>query len=179
MNELMYELKMDRDTSRMYYEKVKLKINQNDCYKNTFYAVSKNTEIQDNYKVAYGFVVLRVGESDLFFRHSFLIRNTDNAVLDTTSCLWNDEEVKSASYYVFKKFETVDEYLGLLLANEGKVKLKRLAIKEEVALFNELIKQGYECNPVDFSTLLNVVTGGDFSKVDDVFDEKTGCIILD
>ena len=141
----------------------------NSCYSNTFHAISTINFLKsynrDEYTVAYGFIEKEVGDGLMFFRHAFIIRNEDSAVIDVTACLWEDVEDEHASYnyYIFKEYE-FNKYNETIAKEMCKPALYEDNKEDEVKLVNELTKRGLYYNPIDLMELIIKVYGNDFME---------------
>ena len=156
----MKSLKINLELSKKIYEIVQDYIELKGCYNNTFNAMSyiafsEKFNLED-YRIGYGFLNKPIGNESMFFRHGYIISNKDNSVIDVTACLWGDIKNKCChyDYYTFKEY-TMDEYTDALIECDGMPALYEVTQDEEISIYNELIKSGMVCNPIDFMDLLN------------------------
>lgn len=155
----MKSLRMNLQLSKSIYEVVQDSIELKGCYNNTFNTMSElgfSKEFDfENYRVGYGFLKKNIGDTHMFFRHGFIIDNKNDQVIDVTACLWNnvEEDCSDFEYYVFKEYK-MDDYVDALMRCNGMPALFEDTQEEEVALYNELVKNNMECNPIDQMDLL-------------------------
>lgn len=163
----MKKLKLDLNAAKLMYSHFKDNVKVRECYNNTFEVMSlinfTRKFNQSDYRVGYGFICKNVGKEQMFFRHAFIIKNADDAVIDVTACLWKDVESKyeDYEYYVFKEYETMDEYTDALIEENGMPALHKTSHDEEIEMYNYLAKKGYSCNPIDHMDLLSRIYGND------------------
>lgn len=163
----MKKLKLDLNATKLMYNCFKDSVKVRECYNNTFEVMSlinftSRFDLSD-YRVGYGFIKKNIGEEQVLFRHAFIIRNADDAVIDVTACLWKDVESKyeDYEYYIFKEYETMDEYTDALIEEDGMPALHKASHNEEIEVYNYLVKKGYSCNPIDHMDLLSRIYGND------------------
>lgn len=167
----MKKLKLNLDLSKKLLKDME---NMNEyaeigsCYNNTFKAISAINFLRsynlEDYRVAYGFIEKEIGCGSMYFRHAFLINNTDESVVDVTACLWEDVEECNAEYkyYTFKEYETLNVYTDALLRESGMPALHNDTKVEEVTMVNKLTQIGLSYNPVDLMDLITRVYGRNF-----------------
>ena len=161
----MKKLKLDLNHSRVMYEYFEEDIKMKECYNNTFKVMSSINFTSkfnlEDYRIGYGFIKKNIGDEQMLFRHAFVIRNTDNAVIDVTACIWDDVEskYKDYEYYVFKEYDNMDTYTDDLIKENGMPALYGVCQDEEIEMYNYLVKKGYSCNPVDYMDLLSRIYG--------------------
>ena len=160
----MSSLKLNLNLSKLIYKEFCNSVKVGECYNNTFNIMyefnhSNKYNIED-YKVGYGFLKKIIRGEQVFFRHGFIIYNKDNSIIDVTACLWEKLESKyqNYEYYVFKEY-AMEEYLNALRSENGMSALYKISHNEEIELYNYLVKNGYECNPVDYINLFERVYG--------------------
>ncbi|KJD42628.1 hypothetical protein [Paenibacillus terrae] len=117
------EYSMNREKSLELFQECKKLIMIKECYANIFYVVvhKKRMFTSGEWKIAYGYVRIF---SDGFYmaRHCFIV-NSQGEAIDPTWFASEEEHERSEdnykSYISFKIFDSIEEYVNLILENDN------------------------------------------------------------
>lgn len=131
---------LNTELTRTVYKKYKRGIKAKECYTNVFFLLSKEfSRFQSGeWRVAYGFVS---SIDCVFCRHCFILERDGN-VIDPTMFA-SDRETSERTYFVMKVFETVDEYISAIDAENGYPSLGRYLSQAELEAQTWGAENGY------------------------------------
>ena len=135
----MKQYLLNAETSLELYKDNENKINPKDCYINIFNLLATYPKRfhTGEWKIAYGYVSSIQG---LYCRHCFIF--ADNKVIDPT--IFSTERDNSERiYYPTKIFDSVDEYLSALDAEEGYPALTKYLQEKDKAASEWAVQNGY------------------------------------
>lgn len=104
--------KLDAKTSESVYRSVKREMEPKMCYNNVFKTVSKYFDYFNDgrWKVAYGYMRTL---PTVFCRHCFILDAESNLVIDPT-IFASGMDTSEREYYIFKVFDTLEDYTNAL-----------------------------------------------------------------
>lgn len=133
--------KIDFETSKTVYEKLKKLIEPKFCYNNVFYVVSHFlSKFNDGeWKVAYGYVK---SVSSVYCRHCFVLDTESNLIIDPTTIAAGTSN-NEKEYFIMKLFDTAEEYLSAIESDGNLPALDNFLMEQEIDAQKQAFEHGY------------------------------------